>query len=383
MHDVLLIDHGDDGLASSIARCLLLDGRFRPHCLTQSPASMLARSRRTTVTVCDLSDGPALLDAVERHAEGHPIDVIMPIQESMIELVDELDTDLSRFGAVAPHPTADACALADDKGECKKLLDEAAVPVALGWPLSEVETARADVAAFDHPLLLKPVAGYGGGGISYFHNGPELLEGLDGGTLEPDGPPSDWIVEEYLEGHDASASFMAFEGELVSVAIKRTLAEQSKSYKSAGVLSEYFQDESITEMTRRFVEATKWSGPGHLDLRVGVDDRTVVLEVNPRFWQSVAGPAALGVNYPAMACLLAMGEGVGRVESPTGLWLDTSLVTQNWSNLRPLRHHSRQSLRAIRPGVMRGDPRLELQMLLVHSRRQLKARARRLLPTAS
>ena len=50
------------------------------------------------------------------------------------------------------------------------------------------------------------------------------------------------------------------------------------------------------------------------DLRQGTDGKFYVLEINARYWGSLIGSLSAGVNFPAIACALALGEPVEPVE---------------------------------------------------------------------
>jgi predicted ATP-grasp superfamily ATP-dependent carboligase len=71
---------------------------------------------------------------------------------------------------------------------------------------------------------------------------------------------------------------------------------------------EYTEDEQAVDVGRRLVSAIGWDGVADIDLIFDERDKNVkILEINPRFWQSLLGSLAAGVNFPLIACLTAIG----------------------------------------------------------------------------
>jgi predicted ATP-grasp superfamily ATP-dependent carboligase len=73
-----------------------------------------------------------------------------------------------------------------------------------------------------------------------------------------------------------------------------------------GKLVEYVNDESVLDIGRQLVSVMKWDGVADIDLLVNERDHSVmILEFNPRFWQSLLGGMIAGVNFPLIWCLSA------------------------------------------------------------------------------
>ena len=52
-----------------------------------------------------------------------------------------------------------------------------------------------------------------------------------------------------------------------------------------------------------------WSGIANIDLRYDeLENNYKILEINPRFWGSVIGSLAAGINFPYLTCLTALGQ---------------------------------------------------------------------------
>ncbi|MDH3683056.1 MAG: hypothetical protein OEV40_24275, partial [Acidimicrobiia bacterium] len=182
MYNVLLLDEVNDGLAEGIGRSLLLNGRFGVHCLTESVGRL--RLHRATTATANLSSGSAVLESVEQYVADHHIDVVLPIQESMIARVAEVKDELCSLMNVAPIPSAEWLARVHNKWQCRQLFIEKGLDVPMAWSLSDVPTVRADLEAFSGPVLLKPVLGKGGKGIERFDSGRTLLAAIDSSLID-------------------------------------------------------------------------------------------------------------------------------------------------------------------------------------------------------
>lgn len=71
---------------------------------------------------------------------------------------------------------------------------------------------------------------------------------------------------------------------------------------------EFVNDEAVFAVTSRLMSELKWSGVAHIDLRYDRRDGKVkVLEINARYWSSILGSLAAGMNFPLLSCQSAMG----------------------------------------------------------------------------
>jgi carbamoyl-phosphate synthase large subunit len=103
------------------------------------------------------------------------------------------------------------------------------------------------------------------------------------------------------------------QGGLVGAVPIRKLAITERGKGWAGVV---VNDPSLIEITRRFMQATRWRGPCELELIRSRDERYWVIEINPRFPAWAYLGAGAGQNLTYAVAQLAMGEDPGSLSEP-------------------------------------------------------------------
>ncbi len=172
--------------------------------------------------------------------------------------------------------------------------------------LAEAEEA-ADAIGF--PAVLKPAGATSSRGVSY-HAGKESLRRAfatlqERGLVGADAPA---LVQERVSGVGCGTSALFNRGRAVAVVSHVRLRE----YPLSGGPSTYrisVADERLEAPAIRLLEAVSWHGPAMVEFKLPAGaDAPVFIEVNPRIWGSVHQAIAAGVNIPALAVRLALGE---------------------------------------------------------------------------
>ena len=122
------------------------------------------------------------------------------------------------------------------------------------------------------------------------------------------------IAQEYVPG-DAECGFFALvdAGELVVTFQHRRV----RSYTYSGGASVYrvsVDDAGLREAGTRLLSSLDWHGPAMVEFKRDPRDGAFkLMEINPRFWGSLALPVHAGVDFPALYYRMARGEAVGPV----------------------------------------------------------------------
>ena len=145
------------------------------------------------------------------------------------------------------------------------------------------EAARA-ARELRYPVVLKPVAGFGGTGVRLVRNEEELAHTIHAGE--------DVLVQEYVEGVAASASFMATRTRSVTLTVNRQLLGvhslgSPEAFSYCGNVVPHDTSETVLSRCRdvsaRVAEAFGLVGSNGVDLVIDDSGLPWVIEVNPRF----------------------------------------------------------------------------------------------------
>ncbi|MFC7209412.1 ATP-grasp domain-containing protein [Natronoarchaeum sp. GCM10025321] len=118
------------------------------------------------------------------------------------------------------------------------------------------------------------------------------------------------IVQEYVPGSEYALWALYDDGEPVATCGKHQL----RAYKYSGGTSVCRETVSIPDLETAgtaVLDALDWNGPA--SVQFVKDERTgefTLLEVNPRFWLSLACPIAAGLDFPHLFWQIAGGESV-------------------------------------------------------------------------
>jgi hypothetical protein len=243
------------------------------------------------------------LEAVLRTIRRTGSQVLLPVVDSGSRFVVAHQAELSRHIALTPLPPAPSLNLGRDKNLFCEFLTKhnlAQPPLVV---LHSLEQAEADVAHLPFPVLFKPSCGSGGNGIEAFDDVPTLLSFLR--TLWRAEFPA--FVQSYAHGHDVDCSVFCKNGIILAHTIQVSALPRRHPFGIDDGL-EFVDDPQTRDLAARLMSALNWSGVAHLDLRRDKRDNQVkLLDFNPRYYTSLLGSLAAGVNFPYLSCLAALG----------------------------------------------------------------------------
>lgn len=363
---VLLVDVMNDGLGVVVARCLQRARRYEVHCLTSEGSHDLQHSSHARVACRPFDSSETLLAAIEAYVAEHPVDLLIPMQELALELTAPIAQELPAPARVVAIPSAELCEITDDKWSSYELLVGAGIPTPRSLlPGDRVEHDRpgleAELASWGcESYLIKPLHGFGGNGIEFCASPRAIVDAWIAASDSADDP---FLIQETIPGGDIDCSFLAVEGRVVAGTVQEPFRFQYAAHAS-GLGLDFREHEGLARIMDELARATNWSGVAHLDLRR--DERTgavSLIEINPRYWQTLLGSLAMGVNFPDLHCRLALGEPVDVPTASTGRWYNTHAITMNIQNLKVLRRDDFGPVFRLFRHEIAADPRLELYLL--------------------
>jgi predicted ATP-grasp superfamily ATP-dependent carboligase len=160
------------------------------------------------------------------------------------------------------------------------------------------------------PLVVKPVLNIGGGqGLSVVSD-PQSLKAAKEAVEKQYGEA---IIQEYIPGgvHALRSAGLLFGkgGRLVAFFTLKKLRCYPR-FGGVAVLAVSTHEADLVKTALPLFRKWEWEGPAEIDYKIDPrDGRAKLLEVNPRFWGTVEFPIRCGVNFPLLACRMALDGG--------------------------------------------------------------------------
>jgi predicted ATP-grasp superfamily ATP-dependent carboligase len=279
-------------LASNDAGCMSLHSRF---------------CRSFLEYPCEESDAAALADFVDRALRRHPCDALLPMCDYTTQAVVADQDRFARLSGVCV-PDAQSMARATDKAT----LIELAHHLGIGVPKTvciEDETMLEEAAAsLGYPCVLKLRRGAGGVGRSFPESARQLrrafrlLDKHVDQVFDSTRP----LLQEFIPGEVHDACVLFNRGEPRAVLTQRRLAMMPPE-GGVGIHNETTDDPELKEEACRLMRALNWHGPAQVEFKRDARDGSLrLMEVNPRFWGTLAVAVAAGVNFPLLTAAIAM-----------------------------------------------------------------------------
>jgi D-aspartate ligase len=316
-HACILIPDGDDprvlAVVDSLKHRTSVD--FRLHTIVNNRRRRkIILSRRCTCHSFDMpqDDVQALYEAVSTVAESTTVDVLLPLAETGARLVAAKRDLLQQRFKLPAVPDLASLELVSNKCSLTEfarrhgVATPATVFVKHGSPMEQA------VLNMAFPVLMKPLTGTDGQGISRFDSAQSLKDELarPAGELYQQGG----LVQEFLTGSDIDMSVLCQDGEILAYTIQKKLASYDTPFRLGKVI-EFIDHEEVLLNGRRLLRALNWSGVAHLDFVCRTKDGDpCLIDFNPRYWGTLCGSVLAGVNFPFLHYLTALGNWFPRPE---------------------------------------------------------------------
>lgn len=276
-----------------------------------APALFSRHCRRRVVHPSVAARPSEFLAALERELDAGRYDVLLPMELATQVCVT---THRRRLEPMVRIPFADTelTLRLDDKATLIALAREHGVECPATFFPRGSEDAAALAASLPYPVLVKPRHSSGGRGIVRVNR----KEDFAGAYARVDARFPQPIVQECLPaGGDAMGVgvLLNFGSEPRASFAYRRLRE----YPITGgpsTLRESIHHPQLRQTAERLLSRLGWVGAAMVEFKVDVRDRRPkLLEVNPRFWGSLHHAIVCGVDFPFLACRMAMDGDVAPV----------------------------------------------------------------------
>lgn len=261
------------------------------HCRVRTPSPVLQPSQ--------------YLDFLETYLKRHPHHVLMPMEEDTLLL---LARNRERFQNITSLPCADHHHLlfARDKLKVLKRAEALDIPIPRTFEIDNMAEAKPLSKQLEYPVVVKPRVGSGSAGVEYVEEPAQLPAALARVFRSGQSP----LVQERLpsEGAGIGASFLLDQNHQVRASFIHRRLREYPVQGGPSTLRQSIIHEQARRDGARLLESLRLVGVGMVEFKIDSRDGTAkLLEVNPRFWGSLALAVNTGVNFPYLLTLMALG----------------------------------------------------------------------------
>jgi predicted ATP-grasp superfamily ATP-dependent carboligase len=246
---------------------------------------------------------------------GRPGTLVLPMTERTTMPLSERREEIIAAGGVMVLPPHEVVLRAFDKTKTTELAWSLGVEVPATTVISNHLEAEEFVKTASFPAVLKP------------RSSEELLQD---GRVVAAGPPryakdqaefiaachemfkrsSALLVQEFIEGRGVGYFALMRNGELRAEFAHRRIRDVRPTGSGSAVRESVSPDPKVREASLKILRALSWHGVAMVEFRQRSDGTPVFMEVNGRFWNSLALAIHAGVDFPALLAELAQGKDV-------------------------------------------------------------------------
>ncbi len=302
---VLIADGEDEDLPLKVLRCLgqvpdldinvLSSGKWSP--------ARFSRYRKEFINHPEDVDEAKQFEIVLETAKKTGADVILGIYEPTVRMLAHHRDLISTVSSIPPSVSTELFDNVTDKWLFSRILEKGNIPFPFtlkyqGKPLDPVEISK-----LIFPVLAKPTKSVSGIGIRFFQDQSVLNN-----FLADLGNQDSFIIQSFIKGFDVGCSVLCREGRILAFTMQRGIIPGKKRFEPASVINIIYNEE-VYFLIEKLMKLLNWSGIANIDLRYDEEEKNYkILEINPRFWGSIIGSLAAGINFPYLSCLAALNQ---------------------------------------------------------------------------
>jgi predicted ATP-grasp superfamily ATP-dependent carboligase len=245
------------------------------------------------------------LDFLEDYLNNHPHQVLMPMEEDTLLL---LAKNRKRFATITRLPFAayDNLLFARDKLKVMRKAQALGIPTPTTYEITNIDEIDPLGGQLQYPVVVKPRVGSGSAGMHYVSEPAQLAPALERVFLSGQLP----LVQERLpsEGAGIGASFLLDQEQQVRASFIHRRIREYPVEGGPSTLRESIIHEQVRDDGARLLQNLHLTGVAMVEFKIDSrDGKAKLLEVNPRFWGSLALAINAGVNFPYLLALVALG----------------------------------------------------------------------------
>jgi predicted ATP-grasp superfamily ATP-dependent carboligase len=241
-----------------------------------------------------------------------PYRMLLPMEDETLEHLSLHREAFSRL-TYLPIVSHEKLTQVRRKDHVLEVAEHLGIPVPRTWVIQDLSELDRIKDQIPYPAVIKPTVGSGAVGVRYPEDAHALVREYRAVHRAFPFP----MIQERIprNGTGFGASFLMDEkGRVKASFVHKRLREYPVS-GGASTLRESVRRDDIRDMGRALLEALGWFGVAMVEFKLDPrDNKPKLMEVNPRFWGSLALAVVSGVNFPYLLYRLARGEDFAPVE---------------------------------------------------------------------
>ena len=233
-------------------------------------------------------------------------DLVMPMEEETLLL---LARHREEFASVArlPIPPYETIVKVRDKGWLLQHAAQQGIPIPRTAWVKDIAELHTIKEAIPPPWVIKPRVSSGSFGIAYVEHEADLPAAYRKVHSQFPFP----LIQERLplEGEAFGCSALLDKGSQVKALFVHRRLREYPITGGPSTLRESVHHPRIEELGIRLLQSLTWHGVAMVEFKVDPrDNEPKLMELNPRFWGSLALAIHAGVDFPYLLYQMAMGE---------------------------------------------------------------------------
>jgi len=286
----------------------LADAGHEVHLLARSSRAPAVHSRAVHAWY-PVAAGGAALEArlLELAARLAPVAVIAVGSDAMAA-ADRLRARWPAGAAIA-LPSERAFAIANRKDLTAETARAAGVDTPRSRRVESADEARAALAEWGPPLVLKSSREEGRKVLRYARDAREAAEGF---AAVRAGSADAVLAQEYVRGDGFGFCALYWQGRRVRHFMHRRVREWPPTGGASAAAESVPHAPALEQAGTRLLDALEWHGVAMVEFKGDMDGRLALIEINAKFWGSHDIALAAGVDFPADLAALLDGRTLGQ-----------------------------------------------------------------------
>jgi predicted ATP-grasp superfamily ATP-dependent carboligase len=264
-------------------------------------------------------DAAAFVTAITAEAAKSPGTLVLPMTERTTLPLSASRDVLFGVRARLVVPSHDTVLRTFDKQETTRLAHSLGIDVPRTALIASAADLEACAATFRYPVVLKPRSSQELSGDGLRSTGAPLY------ARNPDELRTAWaqmaqrctaaLAQEFVEGTGTGYFALMRDGELRAEFAHRRIRDVRPTGSGSALRIGIAPPPALRDAALKVLSALRWHGVAMVEFRVRADGTPTFLEVNGRFWNSLALALNSGVNFPALLAEMAEQGDVDPVTS--------------------------------------------------------------------